>query len=218
MKQCGCETLRKICPRHASSVSRLDDFYCQLAIKSAPSDEGSGAERLREFFSKKHLADKHNFDLINGRLRRRRIFTVSTVILCGRTQFAPNGVQFPLQFCLRDTEDVIPYDRIAVDSLYIQQDFDLNSCRTIPPSRLTPCRLHLRKGGEGKCKHLKKLYVAMLSPSYKSNRNPPQICKNSAKSGLRGQHIGHYVGRRHQRVKNRCEIRRISKKGLTFLL
>ena len=93
---------------------------------------------LREFFAKKHLADKHNFDLINGRLRRRRIFTVSTVILCGRTQFAPNGVQFPLQFCLRDAEDVIPYDRIAVDSLYIQQDFDLNSYRTIPPSRL--CR------------------------------------------------------------------------------
>ena len=115
--------MRKICPRHTSSVSRLDDFYCQLAIKSAPSDEGSGAERLREFFSKKHLADKHNFDLINGRLRRRRIFTVSTVILCGRTQIAPNGVQFPLQFCLRDAEDV-PYNRIAVDSLYIQQDFD----------------------------------------------------------------------------------------------
>ena len=106
---------------------------------------------LREFFAKKHLADKHNFDLINGRLRRRRIFTVSTVILCGRTQFAPNGVQFPLQFCLRDAEDVIPYDRIAVDSLYIQQNFDLNSYRTIPPSRLTPCHLPLHKGGEGKC-------------------------------------------------------------------
>ena len=173
---------------------------------------------LREFFAKKHLADKHNFDLINGRLRRRRIFTVSTVILCGRTQFALNGVQFPLQFCLRDAEDVIPYDRIAVDSLYIQQDFDLNSYRTIPPSRLCRATSLYTREAEGKCKHLKKLYVAMLSPSYKSNRNPPQICKNSAKSGLRGQHIGHYVGRRHQRVKNRCEIRRISKKGLTFLL
>lgn len=43
-----------------------------------------------------------------------------------------------LQVLLRDAEDVIPYDRIAVDSLYIQQDFDLNSYRTIPPSRL--CR------------------------------------------------------------------------------
>ena len=106
---------------------------------------------LREFFAKKHLADKHNFDLINGRLRRRRIFTVSTVILSGRTQFAPNDVQFPLQFCLRDAEDVVPYDRIAVDSLYIQQNFDLNSYRTIPPSRLTPCHLPLHKGGEGKC-------------------------------------------------------------------
>ena len=173
---------------------------------------------LRVIFAKKHLADKHNFDLINGHLRRRRIFTVSTVILCGRTQFAPNSVQFPLQFCLRDAEDVIPYDRIAVDSLYIQQDFDLNSYRTIPPSRLTPCPLPLHKGGEGKCKHLKKLYVAMLSPSYKSSRNPPQICKNSAKSGLRGRYIGHYVGCGHQSVKNRCEIRRISKKGLTFSL
>ena len=96
---------------------------------------------LRVIFAKKHLADKHNFDLINGHLRRRQIFTVSTVILCGRTQFAPNGVQFQLQFCLRDAEDVIPYDRIAVDSLNIQQDFDLNSYRTIPPSRLTPCHL-----------------------------------------------------------------------------
>ena len=44
--------MRKICPRHTSSVSRLDDFYCQLAVKSAPSDEGAGAERLRERLSK----------------------------------------------------------------------------------------------------------------------------------------------------------------------
>ena len=118
---------------------------------------------LREFFAKKHLADKHNFDLINGRLRRRRIFTVSTVILSGRTQFAPNDVQFPLRFCLRDAEDVVPYDRIAVDSLYIQQNFDLNSYRTIPPSRLTPCHLPLHKGGEGKI--WQDLFVYPFSPS-----------------------------------------------------
>ena len=182
-----------------------------------------GAVRRTEgiLLKNKHSALRHTSSVSQARhllLKEKAIFYCQQCVLYGRTQFAPNGVQFPLQFCLRDAEDVIPYDRIAVDSLYIQQDFDLNSYRTIPPSRLTPCHLPLHKGGEGKCKHLKKLYVTMLSPSYKSNRNPPQICKNSAKSGLWGRYIGHYVGRGYQSVKNCCEIRRISKKGLTFSL
>ena len=143
---------------------------------------------LREFFAKKHLADKHNFDLINGRLRRRRIFTVSTVILCGRTQFAPNSVQFPLQFCLRDAEDVIPYDRIAVDSLYIQQNFDLSLYRTIPPSWLTPCHLPLHKGGEGKCKHFEKIIcgdvIAFLQIKPKSAANLQKFCEIGATGAI----------------------------------
>ena len=36
-----------------------------------------------------------------------------------------------LQVLLRDAEDIIPYDWIAVVSLYIQQDYDLNIYRTI---------------------------------------------------------------------------------------
>ena len=127
---------------------------------------------LREFFAKKHLADKHNFDLINGRLRRRRIFTVSTVILCGRTQFAPNDVQFPLRFCLRDAEDVVPYDRIAVDSLYIQLNFDLNSYRTIPPSRLRRATSLYTREASAKSGKIY-LFTLSLPPSFASQNPPP---------------------------------------------
>ena len=38
--------------------------------------------------------------------------TIGTVVLSGRTQFAPNIVKFTLRFCSRDDEDVVPYDLI----------------------------------------------------------------------------------------------------------
>ena len=129
---------------------------------------------LREFLAKKHLADKHNFDLINGRLRRRRIFTVSTVILSGRTQFAPNDVQFPLRFCLRDAEDVVPYNRIAVDSLYIQQNFDLNSYRTIPPSQLCCATSLYTREARAKSGKIY-LFTLSLPPSFASQNPPPSL-------------------------------------------
>ena len=49
--------------------------------------------------------------------------TDGTAILSGRTQFAPNGIQFTLRFCLRDAEDVVPYDEIADLRLYNRQHF-----------------------------------------------------------------------------------------------
>ena len=50
--------------------------------------------------------------------------TETSAVFDGRTQFAPNVVKFTLRFCLRDAEDVVPYELVETIVFYYQQYFD----------------------------------------------------------------------------------------------
>ena len=84
-----------------------------------------GAARRTEgiLLKNKYSALRHTSSVSQARhllLKEKAIFYCQQCVLSGRTQFAPNGVQLTLRFCLRDAEDVIPYDLIKTVLSYYQ--------------------------------------------------------------------------------------------------
>ena len=102
--------------RRSKSQQKFIDFPLQSLrrnfVAPPPFTQGRRVQNLARFICLPFLSLRLLLRKIHLPRQREAKVTIGTVVLNGRTQFAPNIVKFTLRFCSRDAEDVVPYDLI----------------------------------------------------------------------------------------------------------